>query len=47
MKNTSNLNHLAVLDQNSKGRLITEDTSRTRSEFQRDRDRIIHSSGDA
>ena len=44
MKNTSNLNHLAVLDQDSKGRLITEDTSRTRSEFQRDRDRIIHSS---
>ena len=44
MKNTSNLNHLAVLDQDSKGRLITEVTSRTRSEFQRDRDRIIHSS---
>ena len=44
MKNTNNLNHLAVNEINSKGRLINEKSSKTRSEFQRDRDRIIHSS---
>ena len=44
MKNSNNLSHLAVNGQNSKGRFISEETSKTRSEFQRDRDRIIHSS---
>ena len=44
MKNTNNLNHLAVNEINSKGRLINEKSSKTRSEFQRARDRIIHSS---
>jgi dGTPase len=43
MKNSNNLNHLAVKVENSIGRLISEKTSNTRSEFQRDRDRIIHS----
>ena len=43
MKNSNNLNHLAVKVENSIGRLIAEKTSNTRSEFQRDRDRIIHS----
>jgi dGTPase len=43
MKNNNNLSHLAVNRNNSKGRFITEEGSKTRSEFQRDRDRIIHS----
>ena len=43
MKNSNDLNHLAVKVENSIGRLIAEKTSNTRSEFQRDRDRIIHS----
>ena len=43
MKNSNNLSHLAVNVENSIGRLIYEKTSKTRSEFQRDRDRIIHS----
>jgi len=43
MKNSNNLSHLAVNVENSTGRLIYEKTSKTRSEFQRDRDRIIHS----
>ncbi len=33
----------AVCDHNSKGRNVVEDTPNGRSEFQRDRDRIIHS----
>ena len=38
MKNSNNLNHLAVKVENSIGRLIAEKTSNTRSEFQRDRE---------
>ena len=43
MKTYKNLSNLASSPNNSKGRLIKEEYSLTRSEFQRDRDRIIHS----
>ena len=43
MKTYKNLSNLASNPNNSKGRLIKEEYSLTRSEFQRDRDRIIHS----
>ena len=35
--------HCAASSKNSKGRFFSEDESSTRSPFQRDRDRIIHS----
>jgi len=43
MKTYKNLSNLASNPNNSKGRLKKEEYSLTRSEFQRDRDRIIHS----
>ena len=43
MKTYKNLSILASNPNNSKGRLKKEEYSLTRSEFQRDRDRIIHS----
>ena len=43
MKTYKNLSNLASNPNNSKGRLEKEKYSLTRSEFQRDRDRIIHS----
>ncbi|MFN0263563.1 deoxyguanosinetriphosphate triphosphohydrolase [Tepidamorphus sp. 3E244] len=41
--NSHGLAPYASQDADSKGRLVSEPTSPTRSEFQRDRDRIIHS----
>jgi len=38
-----NFSHCAASSKNSRGRLFNEDESSTRSPFQRDRDRIIHS----
>ena len=43
MKTYKNISNLASNPNNSKGRLKKEEYSFTRSEFQRDRDRIIHS----
>ena len=43
MKTYKNLSNLASNPNSSKGRLKKEEYSLTRSEFQRDRDRIIHS----
>ena len=43
METYKNLSNLASNPNNSKGRLKKEEYSLTRSEFQRDRDRIIHS----
>ncbi len=43
MKTYKNLSNLASNPNTSKGRLKKEEYSLTRSEFQRDRDRIIHS----
>ena len=43
MKTYKNLSNLASNPNDSKGRLKKEEYSTTRSEFQRDRDRIIHS----
>jgi len=43
MKTYRNLSKFASIPGNSKGRIQKEDYSLTRSEFQRDRDRIIHS----
>ena len=43
MKPFKNLTKLALNSKNSRGRLIKEDLSQSRSEFQRDRDRILHS----
>ena len=43
MKPFKNLTKLALNSNNSRGRLIKEDLSHSRSEFQRDRDRILHS----
>ena len=43
MEPFKNLKNLAISSKNSRGRLIKEDLSQSRSEFQRDRDRILHS----
>ena len=43
MKSFKNLKKFALNPTNSRGRLINEGLSSTRSEFQRDRDRILHS----
>ena len=43
MKDSINLSELAVNPNKSKGRFEKENNSFTRSEFQRDRDRILHS----
>ena len=43
MKSFKNLKKFALNSTNSRGRLINESLSSTRSEFQRDRDRILHS----
>ena len=42
-ENENLLSHHAIKSANSKGRLIPENKSDLRTEFQRDRDRIIHS----
>ena len=42
--NENNLKHYAIKSINSKGRIFTETLSSIRSPYQRDRDRIIHSS---
>ena len=44
MNISRDLSSLAVSQKTSKGRLYKESNSRTRSEFQRDKDRILHSS---
>ena len=44
MNISQDLSSLAVSQKTSKGRLYQESNSRTRSEFQRDKDRILHSS---
>ena len=44
MNISQDLSSLAVSQKTSKGRLYKESNSRTRSEFQRDKDRILHSS---
>ena len=44
MNISQDLSSLAVTQKTSKGRLYQESNSRTRSEFQRDKDRILHSS---
>ena len=44
MNISRDLSSLAVSQKTSKGRLYQESNSRTRSEFQRDKDRILHSS---
>ena len=44
MNISQDLSSLAVSQKTSKGRLYKESDSRTRSEFQRDKDRILHSS---
>ncbi len=41
-KGRDNLSSFACISANSRGRLYDEEESRTRSRFQRDRDRIIH-----
>ena len=43
MKNPLNLSAIAVKQGESKGRIFKENFSDTRSEYQRDRDRILHS----
>ena len=43
MKNSLNLSAIAVKQGESKGRIFKENFSDTRSEYQRDRDRILHS----
>ena len=43
MKNSFNLSAIAVKQGESKGRIFKENFSDTRSEYQRDRDRILHS----
>ena len=43
MKNPLNLSVIAVKQDESKGRIFKENFSDTRSEYQRDRDRILHS----
>ena len=43
MKNPFNLSIIATNQNESKGRIINENFSQTRSEYQRDRDRILHS----
>ena len=42
-ENENLLSHHAIKSANSKGRVIPENKSDLRTEFQRDRDRIIHS----
>tara|TARA_B100001094_G_scaffold323730_1_gene375128 strand:+ start:39 stop:1178 length:1140 start_codon:yes stop_codon:yes gene_type:complete len=43
MKNSLNLSNIAIKQNESKGRIFEENFSSTRSEYQRDRDRILHS----
>ena len=43
MKNSLNLSKIAIKQSESKGRIFDENFSSTRSEYQRDRDRILHS----
>ena len=43
MKNSLNLSKISINHSESKGRIFKENFSQTRSEYQRDRDRVLHS----